>query len=140
MECSCTHSPSITIDIGVNAGHSGVARDRHGSSSLDRFGIVYVSSLRVGTLSLAIISLIPFPSLLNAHSHLAMPTALSLVSSLFCLFLIRHLLGLRKVTRSVGSVRLRSRDNQSIDLQVNLIATSPVHSSFLSIPQFQGSW
>lgn len=44
----------------------------------------------------------PFLCSLHAHSQMAMPTALSIVLLLFGLFLIRLLLGLRRVTRDVG--------------------------------------
>ena len=43
----------------------------------------------------------------RSHSQLIrMPTALFIVLSLFCLFLVRSLLDLKRITRNVGSVHL----------------------------------
>jgi hypothetical protein len=59
-----------------------------------------------------------------------MPTALSIVLSLFALFLVQFLLGLRRVTRNVGSVTQRAFDlrNDEVDqLWCDFTATSPAH-------------
>ena len=68
-----------------------------------------------------------------------MPTVLPVVLSLFALFLIQLLLGLRRVARNVGSVCLRELKCDVVDqtFNVTFTAISPVHFSFLAWTLFQ---
>jgi len=64
---------------------------------------------------------------------MVVPTLLSIVLSLFCLFLVQLFLELRRVARNVGSVRLRPLNDQLINLYMvaSSTETSLVDSSFL---------
>ena len=70
---------------------------------------------------------------LIAHlSTLTMPTLLSIVLSLFGLFLIHLLLGIRRVARNVGSVTQCNFDLEIFNRRVTFPAISPDYSFFLT--------
>jgi len=74
----------------------------------------------IGLVELAAHTVVVPPTLSGCPSpytlRMAMLTPLSIVLSLFCLFLVRLLLGLRRVSRDIGSVHLRPLNCRLINL------------------------